>query len=180
MPRNVVYSLHSVASAGRASIHDCVFVLHEEPAQEKWNSCVIVPEPNPSPLRSNFSLGSNQAQNRVPEAFRGSAYCRWPLMAGARANGFGQMRGWGGLILLGIRGGFGGGTRDLFSGITRQAAYCRTPASLSLPLSSSSYFLLFTSTVNNTTFGLARILRAATNDGPEATARLRRLARSTS
>jgi hypothetical protein len=38
-------------------------------------------------------------------------------------------------------------TRDLFSGMTQQATYRWTPASLSLPLLSSSCFLLFISTV---------------------------------
>jgi hypothetical protein len=38
--------------------------------------------------------------------------------------------------------------RDLFSVMTHQATYRRTQASLSLTLSSSSCFFLFTSTVN--------------------------------
>ena len=58
------------------------------------------------------------------------------------------MGGWVGLILQeGIAEDSQREIRDRFSGMTHQATYCWTPDSSSLPLSSSSYFVLFTSTV---------------------------------
>lgn len=85
----------------------------------------------------------------VPETFRHPAYCRWALMAAASANAFSDMRGLGGTDSTGgeVRRIHRWRFRDLFSGVTHQATDCRTPASLSLPLSSSSCFSLFTSTV---------------------------------
>jgi hypothetical protein len=55
---------------------------------------------------------------------------------------------WVGLLLReGIRGFKGWRFVTCSQELTHQATYCWTPASLSLPLSSSSCFLLFTSTV---------------------------------